>query len=336
MWFLTHIRRLRTQHSVFLLMVLIPLPLCGCSSMPRLGDTSAQRTVQVTASGEIPEPIFDNPQPAARIASSQTSRSVVFAPKPFRWTELATSAGGRPIEGITIGQSGNRSLVIGSLAGHDPLAITLADKLARHIHENSIILGGIEATIIRNPNPDGEALKQFKNSNGVVLNRQFPSQAGVPKPIAAQEPEIRLLLSLLNEQQPQRVIHIRTYRGNEGVIAASSSASAVAKDVAEWASLSLFSLPGQSKQGTLERHLSETDSCEIVTFAFPERADQQTLWETYGDSLLNLLLHDDYETRKLARTNRVRTSADRRSRKDEPDAADKNAEVDGNQTPNRR
>ena len=51
-------------------------------------------------------------------------------------------------------------------------------------------------------------------------------------------------------------------------------------------------------------------------FAIPQSSDKVTLWEDYGDSLLNLLLADSFEVRKLARENRDTIAADRRGRKD--------------------
>ena len=231
MWFLTHIRRVGAFRPALLLASLL---LYGCSSMPKF-DALPAVNVATRSVADIPVPDFDNQgAERPRIASSELTRGIVSAPKPFAWTELGTSAGGRPVQTITIGQGGYRTLILGSFSGHDPAAIALTEKLARHIHENGIILGGIEVSVLRTPNPDGEALRQATNANGVALNRQFPDSSAVPKPLSAEEPEVRLIRTLLDECRPQRVIHIRSYSGDVGAIAASQGATSAAKEVADW------------------------------------------------------------------------------------------------------
>lgn len=286
--------------------------LAGCTSVPKI--SGSPRHSANSNPGVTPVPVFDDPEGdtvTPRTASSRLSAGIVSAPQPFAWKALATSAGGDDIQGITVGQGGYRSVVLGSLSGDDSLAIQLTEKLSRHIHQNQIILGGIQATIIRNPNPDGERASRSENHHGVYLNRQFLEQSD---PTTA-EPEIRFLQGLLTENQPQRVIHIRTIAGEQGVIAASSGAANVARDVSGWLNFRFVDLPGNSAEGTLERSLSEQGVSEIITFAVPESADADTLWQTFGDSLLNLLLDEDFETRKLARSRRKSAAADRRNQK---------------------
>ncbi|MEZ6131605.1 MAG: hypothetical protein R3C59_23285 [Planctomycetaceae bacterium] len=291
------------------------LLLCGCTSLPKFSATQDRLAV----SGPIPVPVFDDLEeslPSSRIASARPATGLVSVPQPFAWKSLASSAGDRSIDGITIGHGGYRTVILGSLVGDDPLAIALTEALAKHVHENQMILGGIQAVVIRNPNPDGEARHKTENQNGVYLNRQFGSTSETTDTASEQEPEIRFLQGQLSEGQPQRVIHIRTLDGHQGIVAASSGAAAVARDVCGWLDFRFVELPGKSAAGTLERSLSQQNSCEVITFAFPKSSIQESLWENYGDSLLNLLLDEDFETRKLARTKRNSTAADRRGRKD--------------------
>ncbi|MCA9050495.1 MAG: hypothetical protein KDA89_17280, partial [Planctomycetaceae bacterium] len=151
--------------------------LVGCTSLPVFrnvvdsADVNAAsvatrpatvRVAQLPA--QIPAPQFDTIAPSPRSAGAGSLGSSISAPQPFRWEQLASSAGRRSIDGVTIGDSGYRTLVIGSLAGDDPVAVTLAENLARHLHENSLIVGGIQTTILRNLNPDGEASHRMENS----------------------------------------------------------------------------------------------------------------------------------------------------------------------------
>lgn len=312
MWSPTHIRQGKAIRLALPLSLLQGcLFLTGCAQLPNLHSQTAGQKLNEN----IPAPIFDKTPNAVRVAGTGSGTGLVNVPEPFTWEEFATSAGNRAIDGVTIGRGGYRTLVLGSLAGDDPLAISLTDEFAKHIHKNSIILGGVQATFVRSANPDGEATFQLENANGAYLNRQFPANTSDKPSSEANEPEVRFLLSLLQKQQPQRVIHIRTFNGENGLIAASPGASGVANDIAEWLNFEFIRLPGKSSEGTLERFLALNETCEVITFAIPQTSDKSTLWETYGDSLMNLLLDEDFETRKLARTQKSRSSADRRSRK---------------------
>lgn len=318
MWFPLHNRRSGVYNPVLLYgFCLTCMLISGCMSVPRF---SGSDNIAALSADEIPAPVFDDEDSAEvrpRVASTASAAGLVTAPGPFQWETLATSAGDRDIEGITIGQGGYRTIILGSLAGDDPLAVSLTEKLAKHIYQNQIVLGGIQATIVRSPNPDGEFRFRMENENGVYLNRQFIPSAITGGNLQKQEPEVRFLLGMLQDRQPQRVIHIRTVSGNVGIVASSSGSSSVAGDVSRWLKFRSIELPGNSAEGTLERFLSQKKSCEIITFAIPQMSDKSTLWEDYGDSLLNLLLAEDFETRKLARENGNTIAADRRGRKDD-------------------
>ncbi len=316
MWFPSHMRQGQAIRLALTISFLTgSLFLVGCSQLPKLHAPNAGQQQHANLDAESAAPVFDESQPAVRVADAGSTLGIIAAPKPFEWEKLATSAGKRDINGITIGSGGYRTLVLGSLAGDDPLAIALTEEFAKEIHRNSIILGGIQATFIRSPNPDGEAAFQMENANGAYLNRQFPVNAVAIQDTAAYEPEVRFLLSVFKERLPQRVIHIRSFSGEAGLVAASSGSATAANDVAEWLNFEFIALPGKSSAGTLERFLSLTESCEVITFAIPQSSNKTSLWETYGDSLMNLLLDEDFETRKLARANKSQSSADRRSSK---------------------
>jgi hypothetical protein len=185
-----------------------------------------------------------------------------------------------------------------------------------------LVLGGIQTTIIRNANPDGLVTKSYRNENGVYLNREFPVRMQVDPStdtarldFADMEPEVRFIRSQIEEFQPQRIIHLRTYPGSKGVIASSSEAHDSAAEVAEWLSFEHRLLPGKSADGTLERFIATEGSRQIIAVAVPSSSTESELWSSYGDALLNLLMNDDYATRILARDLGDHSSADNRHRK---------------------
>ena len=313
MWIPTHIRSTGgSQLRLMLIASVCAAGSCGCTSLPKFSDS--QTPFGETALSPQMAPDFES---HTDIADSYWSDQADESTKFFRWEPLATSADGRDIEGITIGQTGYRTLVLGSLAGNDPVAISLTEQLARYLHQNKAILGGLHSLIVRNSNPDGQALARQENGNGVYLNRRFPNSRRTGDDLQDAEPEIRFIIGTIREYQPQRVIHIRTFSGDRGVVAASRGAAESARDVATWLGFNFVDLPGNSADGTLERYLSAANTCEVVTIVIPATAKKNEIWDSCGDALLNLFLADDYNTRELARMKSQGASADRRGRKDE-------------------
>jgi hypothetical protein len=234
------------------------------------------------------------------------------APTPFAWMRSGKSAGARPFMTARIGDDGYRTLVVGSVGGDDPLAIELVDQLARRLHQDNLILGGFDCTVIRTLNPDGEANRKTVNQAGQYVNGAFPQSSGKLPPVVL--PEVSFLLSRMQELQPQRVVHVRTVNADRGLIASSSSCRSVADEAASWIGFGQLAWPERSKPGMLEHYIATSGSSDIITFAIPARTPREELWSRYGDTLLNLLLGDDLATREIARQQGDETSADRRHR----------------------
>lgn len=312
MWIPPHIRSVGGSPLRLILMTSVcAAGSCGCTSIPKFSDSPESIGATALSPGMNPTPVFES---VTRVTDSNRLRPIEQAGA-FQWDALATSADGRDIEGTTIGQTGYRTLVLGSLAGNDPAAISLTEQLAEYLHRNRLIFGGVHSQIVRNSNPDGLAMSRRENGNGVYLNRRFPTNAASDNDLQNVEPEIRFILGTVREFQPQRVIHIRTFSGDRGIVASSPGAAESARDVATWLGFGFVELPGDSADGTLEQFLSTSKTCEIVTIAIPASSKKNQVQEAYGDAILNLLLAEDYTTRELARSKSNGASADRRSRK---------------------
>ena len=301
----------------------------GCTAMPVMQSPSAAIAQSAPAGSEpataekhtaaenarlaaMPSvPQFDVPAVAPKVATTNPSEVLLAAPRPFAWERTGKSSGERPFLAATLGDDGYRTLVIGSVGGNDPLALELVEQLARHLHKDSVILGGFESTVIRTLNPDGEANRKLLNQNGQYVNHGFPKTGDTP--VAEQPVEVSFLLNRLKELQPQRVLHVRTIDGNDGLIAASSSCRAAAKEAAEWLNFRLVSLPDKAVAGSLERYLAAKGSSDIITIEIPSTTKKDELWDRYGDTLLNLLLGEDLASRDIARRQAQQSSADRRN-----------------------
>jgi hypothetical protein len=270
---------------------------------------SASSAAAVMQKPVMQKPVTPEP---AKTAPKTPSGVLVSPPKPFAWETAGKTTGQRAFQIASPGDDGYRTLVVGSVGGNDPLALELIDRLARRLHDDNVILGGYDCTIIRTLNPDGEATQRFLNQKGEYINAMFP-KAG-DKSNASPVAEVDFFLKQLQKVQPQRVVHVRTVPGKSGIVAASQSCESVGKEVAEWLNFKLISLPGQkTSEGSLERYVSTSGSSDMLTIGIPDSTPRGELWDLYGDTLMNLLLRDDMATRELARQQPQPASADRRN-----------------------
>ncbi len=293
-----------------------PSPPQPALSAVRLSDASSKGVVPKTsvASPTITGPGQKSFTPADAESSVQLPMLRIDAPKPFAWATTGKTSGERSFQTMTIGDDGYRSLVIGSVAGNDPLALELVEQLARHLHDGKTILGGFHCTVLRTLNPDGEALRNVLNAKGQYINHGFPKENSIAD--GKQPVEVKFLLSQIDTLQPQRVIHIRSIEGNDGLIAANSSALAMARDSGGWLGFRVINLPEKAVSGSLERYLASSGRCDIVTFAIPATTKKTELGQSYGDALQNLLLSEDTATRELARQQTQQSSANSRDAND--------------------
>ena len=301
-----------------------PTPFSSAETKPALPAVKTTEPVNETARVALNEPARDSASMAAPVmqkpvipepvkpAPKTPSGVLVNPPKPFAWEGTGKSTGQRAFQVASPGDDGYRTLVVGSVGGNDPLALELVDRLARRLHDDSVILGGYDCTIIRTLNPDGEATQRFLNQKGEYINSMFPKPGDKTNvsPVA----EVDFFLKQLQSVQPQRVVHVRTVPGKSGVVAASQSCESVGKEIAEWLNFKLISLPGQkTAEGSLERYVSASGSSDMLTIGIPDSTPRAELWDLYGDTLMNLLLRDDMATREMARKQTQPSSADRRN-----------------------
>ncbi|MFO0975993.1 MAG: hypothetical protein U0996_06315 [Planctomycetaceae bacterium] len=281
---------------------------------------------QKPGSSEPTRVALANP-PASDVKTAQTNRKPstqgdtkkpaapqkVEAPAAFAWKKVGKSTGGIPFEMAQAGEEGYRTLVVGSVGGHDPAAVAIVDQLAVHLHENSLILGGYETTFIRTLNPDGLKSRTALNARGQYINHGFPKSGETPS--GDQPAEAAFLMSQLSQLQPQRVLHIRTIDGENGLIASGANCQKVAQETAKIMGFRYVALPEKAVAGSFERYLSSRGTSEIITLAIPAKTKPSDAWELYRDTVLNLLQRDDLTTRELARGQDEKASADRRNGK---------------------
>jgi hypothetical protein len=237
----------------------------------------------VSGAGTAPAPVNAGQQDT----SKEPLQFAMTLPGNMTWESTGKTAGGRNFQIVTTGDDGFHTLIVGSAVGNDPVAIQLADRLARHLHENSLIFGGFQTTILRTLNPDGEAILKSVNGHGNYVNRGFPTTASATSKTST--PESVFLLKLITDLKPSRVVHLRTVPGTTGAVGASRNCERLSEQIAKSRKLRQFTFPENVNQGTLEFYLSSFTKTEIMTLAIPAEITSDVAWDLYQDTLLNMI-----------------------------------------------
>ncbi|MCZ6836622.1 MAG: DUF2817 domain-containing protein [Planctomycetota bacterium] len=201
------------------------------------------------------------------------------------------SVEGRPIERWSFGTGDEYVLIIASIHGDEAAGTPLLHRFARHLAANPETLEGLgRVVLVPQVNPDGVADKRRHNSQGVDLNRNFPTsnfqsrQRHGDEPLS--QPESRALYDLIQREKPRRVISIHQpvgcidYDGPErarGLAIAMSEAS---------------DLPVQklgARPGSLGSYVGLELGIPIITLELPSQASrwgEERLWDEYGEMLI--------------------------------------------------
>jgi len=284
----------------------------GCATFP---NSSASRIVADEYSESrqrSSRPHFDDP---FRRRSSAVQEHRDLTTGPFSWTTAATTAAGEPLQIASTGKGGFRSLIVGSVGGNDPVAVKLTENLARYLHNNRVIMGGVNTTVLRTLNPDGLKQHKHNNADGIYLNNLFPKDGQQPSTARLRQlpKEVQFLIGHISEQRPQRIIHIRTVRDSDGMLAVSHGATDTGNEVAEWLGFTVRELPKDVSRGTLESWAAQRGDCDVITIGIPRQTKAKDAWEQYGDAILSLLMDGDSESRQMAREQKQRRSANRQN-----------------------
>jgi len=274
----------------------------GCATLHPATEVTATRSMltEIAATEAVPaQPVFDalheitentlnggEAPTAVTTANRQPLNFTMQTPAPLQWKNCALSAGGRSLQYCTTGDGTFRTLIIGSTLGNDPAAVELTEKLATHLHDNSLIYGGFQVLVIRTLNPDGAAENKPVNAFGQIINRQFPSESNGP---VANCPEAELLMRLIQNERPDRILHIRTIQSPVGALGSDSGAAPLAATVAQSLSFTRFLYPRDIAAGTLEHHCSSRQISNVITFAFPNTLSGTEAWDRYADCLITLI-----------------------------------------------
>ena len=173
---------------------------------------------------------------------------------------IGTSVQGRPITATERGTAGGKVvLVFGVIHGDEN-----AGRKAIELLKSQPVPPGIDLWLVDSMNPDGEALNQRQNANGVDLNRNFPHGWGpIGSPgywqyagrSAASEPETKAAVALIDQIHP--AITLWYHQDAKLVVPAGADAN-VYRTYAQMVGLPIDEVVGGTYTGTATQYVNYT------------------------------------------------------------------------------
>lgn len=141
-----------------------------------------------------------------------------FSKSPLSWEVYDISEQDNNIYLLELGPGGNTTMIFGAFHGDEQTGFHLVTQLAEILAAKPDLISD-QSRVILIPvlNPDGLLNRTRTNSNGVDINRNFPTKDWSPdfkkkkynpgeKP--ASEKETRLAMSLIDQYKPDKIISI--------------------------------------------------------------------------------------------------------------------------------
>lgn len=209
------------------------------------------------------------------------------------WQVMGSSVQGRPIRSLTLGRGSRKVLLIGGIHGDEPEGAYATAEIPATFAADDLA-GAVTLTIVEDANPDGRAVSQRVNANGVDINRNFPasnfdthepSYGGAP----LSQPESRLLFDLIGRINPALVLVFHSWVDKQFV-----NFDGPARAIAEHFSIeSGMPLTPSSEfaptPGSLGSYVGRDRRTPLLTIEFLKGSDPKTDWERVRSAVLNAI-----------------------------------------------
>ena len=249
------------------------------------------------------EPIVipDGPDSVIEIVSAANRESLrpgdlmpTFGPQT---RQLGKSVLGLPIVGHYFGTTGSKTLIFAAIHGDESSTAFVTNQLVEHLTKNPEAHYGRRVVIVPVANPDGLARGTRTNAREIDLNRNFPAKNfavgkkgryfGGEEP--ASEPETQLLIQLIDDWQPDRIITLHAIaRGRHG-----NNFDGPAERLAETMRLhnqyAVLKSIGYPTPGSFGSWAGVDRKVATITLEVPSDASGPTAWRENREALLAVI-----------------------------------------------
>lgn len=199
----------------------------------------------------------------------------------INWVEIGRSVEGRPIYKTEFGSGDDVTLFFSCFHGSERATPRFGFEFANLLHEKqSLLAEGKRVVIVPILNPDGFVKGTRRNARNVDLNRNYPTANWGRQPAEgskvyfgespASEPETRIVLKLMAEVQPTKIltIHQPLYCNNPD----GPNGMGLARLMAEWNGYPIEPYIGYPTPGSYGTYAGRERGIPMVTLELPPGA----------------------------------------------------------------
>lgn len=218
-----------------------------------------------------------------------------------RVAHWASSANGMNIElyaNAPIAQLENLApiLFIGGVHGDEPEGVRLAQDWLNWLRNNYQSDKHHAWVLISCINPDGFALNERVNGNGVDLNRNYPSKCWQPSydnkryypgDYSGSEPEIAALVSLISQVSPRLIVHFHSWQ--PAIVYTNAKALTAALVLADSSGYPVQEDIGYPTPGSLGEYAGNDLDIGVICIEEQEGMALTEVFPRFKDGLITLL-----------------------------------------------
>ena len=208
---------------------------------------------------------------------------------------IGRSVQNRPINYTELGTGSDVVLVLATIHGDEYAGTPIVNRMIGYLEKYPDLLNGKKAIMMPMVNPDGFALNQRFNANGVDLNRNFQADNRLNNKqngfAALSEPESKNIRDLIEFYRPRLII---VYHQPLNCIDYDGPGGQIATAMASCCDLPVKKLG--SRPGSLGAYAGETLGIPTITVELTKKdglLSGDMLWNKYSRSLLTGMLYPD-------------------------------------------
>ncbi|MFH1852301.1 MAG: transglutaminase domain-containing protein [Candidatus Neomarinimicrobiota bacterium] len=210
-----------------------------------------------------------------RMAGSQIYTNLSESDLPF--SIIGNSTEDRPIHLLEIGSGPKTSLIFGGFHGDETAGAQLVFELANTLSESQLPVEYGKVILVPVLNPDGLLADTRINTNGVDINRNFPTENWSPEahskdyspgPAAGSEIETQVVIELIKKYQPDRII---TVHSPLKMINYDGPAAEIARIMARFLDYPVSSDIGYPTPGSFGTYTGVERNIPVITLELPRR-----------------------------------------------------------------